>query len=76
MLSLVHPTKIHVYTQPADMRKGVNGLSGIIRSVRRRECLPLMKHLEVLLESLAAQRLFPRAHLGWRSVKCFQPWTS
>jgi hypothetical protein len=31
MLSLVHPTKIHVYTQPADMRKGVNGLSGIIR---------------------------------------------
>ena len=31
MLSLVHPTKIHVYTQPADMRKGVNGLSGIVR---------------------------------------------
>ena len=31
MLSLVHPTKIHVYTQPADMRQGVNGLSGIVR---------------------------------------------
>lgn len=31
MLSLIHPTKIHVYTQPADMRQGVNGLSGIVR---------------------------------------------
>jgi len=31
MLSLTHSTKIHVYTQAADMRKGVNGLSGIIR---------------------------------------------
>lgn len=32
MLSLTQPTKIHVYTRAADMRKGVNGLSGIIRS--------------------------------------------
>lgn len=32
MLSLIQPTKIHVYTQAADMRKGVNGLSGIVRS--------------------------------------------
>ncbi len=31
MLSLIHPTKIHVYTQAADMRQGVNGLSGIVR---------------------------------------------
>lgn len=32
MLSLTQPTKIHVYTRAADMRKGVDGLSGIIRS--------------------------------------------
>ena len=32
MLSLTDSTKIHVYTQTADMRKGIDGLSGIIRS--------------------------------------------
>ena len=32
MLSLTSGMKIFVYTQPADMRKGFNGLSGIVRS--------------------------------------------
>jgi hypothetical protein len=32
MLNLTQPTKIHVYTRAADMRKGVDGLSGIVRS--------------------------------------------
>jgi transposase len=31
MLNLALPTRIHVYTAAADMRKGVDGLSGIIR---------------------------------------------
>lgn len=31
MLNLTDSTKIYVYTQVADMRKGINGLSGIIR---------------------------------------------
>jgi transposase len=32
MLSLASGVKIFVYTQAADMRKGFNGLSGIVRS--------------------------------------------
>lgn len=32
MLSLTTPTKIHIYTLAADMRKGIDGLSGIVRS--------------------------------------------
>ena len=32
MLNLGKHTKIFAYTKPADMRKGFNGLSGIIRS--------------------------------------------
>ena len=32
MLSLASGMKIFVYTQAADMRKGFNGLSGIVRS--------------------------------------------
>lgn len=32
MLNLSHATKIYVYTPAADMRKGMDGLSGIIRS--------------------------------------------
>jgi transposase len=32
MLNMSHSAKIYVYTPVADMRKGVNGLSGIIRS--------------------------------------------
>jgi transposase len=31
MLTATHSTRIYVYTKPADMRKGVNGLSGLIR---------------------------------------------
>ena len=34
MLSLTTTTKIHVYTPAVDMRKGVNGLSGIIRDAQ------------------------------------------
>jgi transposase len=32
MLNLASHTRIYAYTQPTDMRKGFNGLSGIIRS--------------------------------------------
>jgi len=32
MLSVASGVKIFVYTQAADMRKGFNGLSGIVRS--------------------------------------------
>ncbi len=32
MLNLAGDTRIYAYTQPADMRKGFNGLSGIVRS--------------------------------------------
>ena len=32
MLNIASDTKIYAYTKPADMRKGFNGLSGIIRS--------------------------------------------
>ncbi len=32
MLNLASHTCIYAYTQPTDMRKGFNGLSGIIRS--------------------------------------------
>ena len=32
MLNLTSEIKIFAYTQPTDMRKGVNGLSGIVRS--------------------------------------------
>ena len=32
MLNLTSSTRIYAYTRPADMRKGFNGLSGIIRS--------------------------------------------
>ena len=32
MLSLSATARIYVYTEAADMRKGVNGLSGIVRS--------------------------------------------
>ena len=32
MLNLASHTRIYAYTQPADMRQGFNGLSGIIRS--------------------------------------------
>jgi transposase len=32
MLSVTTATKIHVYTPVADMRKGIDGLSGIVRS--------------------------------------------
>jgi len=31
MLNIAGDTKIYAYTKPADMRKGFNGLSGIIR---------------------------------------------
>lgn len=31
MLTLVPDVKIYVYTRPTDMRKGINGLSGIVR---------------------------------------------
>jgi transposase len=32
MLNLAGHTKIYAYTEPTDMRKGFNGLSGIVRS--------------------------------------------
>lgn len=32
MLTLTAPIKIYVYSEAADMRKGINGLSGIVRS--------------------------------------------
>ena len=32
MLTFASSMKIHVYTRPADMRKGLDGLSGIVRS--------------------------------------------
>lgn len=32
MLNLAGHTKIYAYTQPVDMRKGFNGLSGLVRS--------------------------------------------
>jgi transposase len=32
MLNIASHTRIYAYTKPADMRKGFNGLSGIIRS--------------------------------------------
>lgn len=32
MLNLTTPSKIYVYASVTDMRKGVNGLSGIVRS--------------------------------------------
>lgn len=32
MLNLTTPTKIYIYTPVADMRKGIDGLSGIVRS--------------------------------------------
>ena len=32
MLNLADANKIYAYTEPTDMRKGFNGLSGIIRS--------------------------------------------
>jgi len=32
MLNLAPPQRLFVYTRPTDMRKGFNGLSGIIRS--------------------------------------------
>ena len=32
MLNITSQTKIYAYTKAADMRKGFNGLSGIIRS--------------------------------------------
>ncbi len=32
MLSIASHARIYAYTKPADMRKGFNGLSGIIRS--------------------------------------------
>ena len=32
MLNLTAPTKIYIYTPVADMRKGIDGLSGIVRS--------------------------------------------
>lgn len=32
MLNLTRPTKIYIYTFVADMRKGIDGLSGIVRS--------------------------------------------
>jgi transposase len=32
MLNIANDIEIYAYTQPADMRKGFNGLSGIIRS--------------------------------------------
>jgi transposase len=32
MLNLTTSTKIHIYTPVADMRKGIDGLSGIVRS--------------------------------------------
>ena len=32
MLNLTTPMKIYIYTPVADMRKGIDGLSGIIRS--------------------------------------------
>jgi len=32
MLNMASYTRIYAYTKPADMRKGFNGLSGIIRS--------------------------------------------
>jgi transposase len=31
MLNLTVPTRIHVYASAADMRKGIDGLSGIVR---------------------------------------------
>lgn len=31
MLNLTSPTKIYIYTPVADMRKGIDGLSGIVR---------------------------------------------
>lgn len=32
MLNLTSPAKIYIYTPVADMRKGIDGLSGIVRS--------------------------------------------
>jgi len=32
VLNVASQSKIYVYTAPADMRKGINGLSGIIRA--------------------------------------------
>lgn len=32
MISLTASTKIYVYMAPTDMRKGINGLSGVVRS--------------------------------------------
>ena len=31
-MNLAHSTKIHVYTRATDMRKGIDGLSGLVRS--------------------------------------------
>lgn len=37
MLNVSMPSKIHVYVAPTDMRKGIDGLSGIVRGELKAE---------------------------------------
>ena len=45
MLSIPHPVRIFLCTEPTDMRKGFDGLSGVVRSFLKQE--PLSGHLFV-----------------------------
>lgn len=45
MLSIPHPVRIFLCSQPTDMRKGFDGLSGLVRSFLKQE--PTSGHLFV-----------------------------
>ena len=49
MLGLNRPTKVFLYSKPCDMRKGFNGLYGLVKNAM--ELNPLSGHLYVFINS-------------------------